>query len=213
AQGLDQAAVRRVVAGLAIASRHRRPLARRRLQPQVAIGGHALAMLDHGHAGLVTVRIDVGEHGDVEPRRLEIALLVELQARRRLSLEREYRRDSQPDPALVVHCLSPESRPARAASPGDEGSGNEQGKPAAACHPHLNIISIMRNHVCSQNWPAMSLPAANLSPKFGELRPHALRRGLAFVLACLAKQQPVVPASPAAACNCRMLMYGTSTPD
>lgn len=36
-------------------------------------------MLDDGHTGLVAIRIDIGKDGDIQPRRLEIALVVEFQ--------------------------------------------------------------------------------------------------------------------------------------
>ncbi len=66
---------------LAVAGRHGRPLPGRRLQAQVAVGGDTRSVLDDGDAGLVTVRIDIGEDCDIEPRRLEIALVVELERR------------------------------------------------------------------------------------------------------------------------------------
>ena len=80
-QGLGHGPGGGVHHGLAVARRHGRPLTRRRLKPQIAVRRHARAVLDHGHAGLVAVGIDIGEDGDVQARRLEIALVVELELR------------------------------------------------------------------------------------------------------------------------------------
>ncbi len=43
------------------------------------LAGHAHTVLDDGHAGLVPIRIDVSEDGDVQPRRFEITLVVQLE--------------------------------------------------------------------------------------------------------------------------------------
>ena len=60
---------------LACGCRHRRPLARLRLQPHIAIRRHAKAMLDHGDARLVTVGVDVVEHDHIRAGLGQIATL------------------------------------------------------------------------------------------------------------------------------------------
>jgi len=55
----------------------RLPLARGRLQTQVPIGRDAHPVLDDAHAALVALRIIVMRQHDVEPRHLEVLLIVD----------------------------------------------------------------------------------------------------------------------------------------
>src|SRR5690606_14736791 len=103
----------------------------RRFEAQVAVGGHALAVLDHGDAGLVAVRIDVGEHRDIEARRLEIALVVELEAIARVGLQRDAGTDGKRENTTMTHGLPSPGSGLSGCRPGED-SDIAGPRPAAA---------------------------------------------------------------------------------
>ena len=70
-------------------ARHGLPLARGVVQPQVAVAGHAHALLHDAHPRLVALRVDVLEGHHVHPAALEVLALVEAEGLLRGESRRE----------------------------------------------------------------------------------------------------------------------------